>query len=72
MSEKDKIKREDLKRVLVLSSRYKPAGQDVARAIVTWLERAGVEVIEDIEGEANLEETARDADFAIAFWVCIC
>lgn len=60
------LRRDSLKRVLVVSSRYKPEGQDVARAISTWLERAGIEVLEDIEGTLDLSEFARGADLAIS------
>ena len=60
------IRRDGLKRVVVVGSSYKPAGQDVARAIVTWLERAGIEAIQDVEGEADLETVSADADLAIS------
>jgi NAD+ kinase len=60
------IRREDLKRILVVSSTYKPEGQDVARAIVTWLQRAGLEVVEDIEGKGDLSQLGQDADLAIS------
>ena len=55
-----------IKRVVVVSSAYKPEGQDVARAIVTWLERAGVEVVQDIEGTLDLAEAGQGADLAIS------
>lgn len=60
------IKREAIKKAIVVSSPYKPASQDVARAIVTWLERAGIEAIQDIEGNANLEVLAKGCDLAIS------
>jgi NAD+ kinase len=55
-----------IKRVVVVSSAYKPEGQDVARAIVTWLERADVEVVQDIEGTLDLAEAGQGADLAIS------
>ena len=36
------VKREAIKRVVVVSSPYKPSSQDVARAIITWLQGAGI------------------------------
>lgn len=63
---KRRIERATLRKVVVVSSPYKPAGQDVARAIVTWLERAGLEALPDIEGEADLEALAAEADLAIS------
>lgn len=61
-----RLVREELKQVVVIGSRYKPAGQDVARAVVTWLERAGIEVIPDIDGDQDLSRVARGADLAIS------
>jgi len=55
-----------VQRVVVVSSAYKPEGQDVARAIVTWLERAKVEVVQDIEGTKDLAEIGQGADLAIS------
>ena len=55
------LQREDVRRALVVSSAYKPEGQDVARAIVTWLERAGVDVIQDIDGKEDLSVLAKGA-----------
>lgn len=55
-----------IERVVVVSSAYKPEGQDVARAIVTWLERAKVEVVQDIEGTLDLAEAGEGADLAIS------
>jgi NAD+ kinase len=63
---KRKIERAAIKRVVVVSSPYKPAGQDVARAIVTWLERAKIEALPDIDGEEDLEDLAAGADLAIS------
>jgi len=60
------LQREDVRRALVVSSAYKPEGQDVARAIVTWLERAGVDVIQDIDGKEDLSVLAKGADLAIS------
>ncbi len=61
-----RIDREGISRVVVVSSPYKPDGQDVARAMVTWLERAGVEAVPDIEGAVDLEQAAQGADLAIS------
>jgi NAD+ kinase len=60
------IKREDLKKVLVVSSPYKPAGQDVARAIVTWLTRAGIEAVTDIDAEKDIEALAKGTDLCLS------
>ena len=54
------------KTALVIGTTYKPAAQDVARAIVTWLERAGIEVIQDIDGDMDLSDAAKSADLAIS------
>ena len=55
MSKRKQITREELKKVVVIGSSYKPAAQDVARAVVTWLERAKIEVIPDIDGESQID-----------------
>ncbi|MGE0711915.1 MAG: NAD(+)/NADH kinase [Planctomycetota bacterium] len=61
-----RLRREEIQRVLVVSSAYKPEGQDVARAIVTWLQRAKLEVVEDIEGKGDLSALGLEADLAIS------
>ena len=61
-----RVRRGDIKRVVVVSSRYKPAGQDVGRAIVTWLERANLEAISDVDGLLDLEQEAKGADLIIS------
>jgi len=58
--------REDVRRVLVIASTYKPSAQDVARAVVTWLERAGLEVLTDLDGQLDLSGKVDDADLAIS------
>lgn len=60
------VQREAIRRVVVVSSPYKPDGQDVARAVVTWLERAGIEAVPDIDGQLDLTEAAKEADLAIS------
>lgn len=66
MSKRKQITREELKKVVVIGSNYKPAAQDVARAVVTWLERAKIEVIPDIDGDLDLSREAEGADLAIS------
>jgi NAD+ kinase len=66
VSEGIRLERDSLRRVLVIGSPYKPAGQDVARAVATWLERAGIEVIEDFEAKLDLPQLAADVDLAIS------
>ena len=61
-----RLSRADIKRVVVIGSRWKPAGQDVARAIVGWLEHAGVEVVVDVDGEQDLAQAIAGADLAIS------
>lgn len=61
-----RLEREQLRKVVVIGSRWKPAGQDVARAIVGWLSHNGVEVVEDIDGELDLEQAVQGADLAIS------
>lgn len=61
-----RIERAAIRKVVVVSSPYKPEGQDVARAIVTWLERAGLEAISDIDGQLDLQAAAQGADLAIS------
>ncbi len=60
------LAREAVRKVIVYGTPHKPAGQDVARAIVTWLERAGVEVVPDVDGAVDIPRDAADADLVIA------
>lgn len=60
------IRREDVKAVLITSSTYKPAGQDVARAMAVWFERAGVKVFADFDGKADLSELGREANICVS------
>lgn len=61
-----RLLREDLKRVLVIASIYKPAAQDVARAVVAWLEQAGIEVLSDFDGTLDLSQVVQGVDLAIS------
>ncbi len=49
------LRREDLRRVVVFGSRFKPAGQEVARSIAQWLERAGLETLLFVDGAEGVE-----------------
>ena len=60
------VHREDVKAVVITSSNYKPAGQDVARALGVWFERAGVKVHADIEGTADLAALGAQADLCVS------
>ena len=61
-----RVTREDLKRVVVIGSRWKPASQDVARAVVSWLTHAGIEAVPDFDGELDLVKAIEGADLAIS------
>ena len=61
-----KLLRASLKRVLVIASNYKPAAQDVARAVVAWLTQAGIEVLPDYDGTLDLSKVVKDVDLAIS------
>lgn len=61
-----KLLRESLKRVLVIASNYKPASQDVARAVTAWLTRAGIEALPDYDGTLDLSQVVQDVDLAIS------
>ncbi|MDF1665196.1 MAG: NAD(+)/NADH kinase [Planctomycetota bacterium] len=58
------MKREQIRRVVVISSPRKPVGQDIAEAVAAWLRREKLEVIEDFQGDIDL--TAIEADLAIS------
>lgn len=67
MTNERTLRREDLKKVVVYGSRYKPAGQEVARSIAQWLERAGLETLVCVDGAHD--EVSREvagADLAIS------
>ena len=66
MTRARRLDRGELKKVVVIGSRWKPAGQDVARAIAGWLEHNGVEVVADIDGQADLDQAVQGADLAIS------
>jgi NAD+ kinase len=55
-----------IRSVVITSSSYKPAGQDVARAVSLWFERAGVQVKLDIDGKQDLAELGKGSD------LCVC
>lgn len=61
-----KLLRDSLKRVLVIASNYKPAAQDVARAVTAWLARAGIEAVPDYDGTLDLSQVVEDVDLAIS------
>lgn len=58
------MKREQIRRVVVISSPRKPVGQDIAEAVAAWLRREKLEVIEDFQG--NIDLTSIEADLAIS------
>lgn len=58
------IARDSLRRVLVLASPHKPAGQDVAESIAGYIRGAGIEAILDVKNELDL--AAVEADLAIS------
>jgi NAD+ kinase len=60
------IRREDVKTVVITSSTYKPAGQEVARGLATAFERAGVRVRTDLDGTADLAVFGKDADLCVS------
>src|SRR2546425_11259018 len=60
------IKREEVKTVVLTSSTYKPAAQDVARAMGVWFERAGIAVRPDYDGSADLSDLGKGADLCVA------
>lgn len=55
-----------IRSVVITSTSYKPAGQDVARAVSLWFERAGLQVKLDIEGKADLAELGAGSDLCIS------
>ncbi|MCO5167956.1 MAG: NAD(+)/NADH kinase [Planctomycetes bacterium] len=66
MSPARSLRREDLRRVLVYGTPFKPAGQEVARSIAQWLERAGLETLTFVDGQEDIADAARAADLAIS------
>lgn len=58
------LRREDVRKVVVFGSRYKPAAQEVARGIALWLERAGVDTVSALDGK--LDATSAQADLMIS------
>jgi NAD+ kinase len=61
-----RIHRQAVKKVAVVGSRWKPAGQVVARRVAEAATKAGLAVVLDLDGEADLEATAATADLAVA------
>jgi NAD+ kinase len=59
------LKREDLKKVLVYGTRYKPASQEVARSIAQWLKSAGMETVAAVDG-ADVARHVVGADLMIS------
>src|SRR2546423_5408565 len=55
-----------IRSVVVTSSSYKPAGQDVARAVSLWFERAGLTVKLDIDGKQDLAELGKGCDLCVS------
>lgn len=67
MSAERSLTREQVRKVIVFASRYKPAGQEVARAIIAWLTKSGLETVASLDGPAtSIPDAARDADLAIS------
>jgi NAD+ kinase len=64
------LRREDLRKVVVYGTKYKPASQEVARSIAQWLSRAGLEtaavVIEENDRDADIRALVAGADLAIS------
>ncbi len=56
----------ELKRVIVTSSRYKPQAHPLAMEVATSLKTLGVEVLLDLDGEAELAKLATSVDLVIA------
>jgi NAD+ kinase len=52
--------------VVITSSSFKPAGQDVARAVSVWFERAGVEVRMDLDGTKELAELGKGSSLCVS------
>ncbi len=55
-----------IKSVVIASSTYKPAGQDVARAVSLWFERAGLKVTTDLDGSKDLADVAQGCDLCVS------
>lgn len=60
------IRRESIRTVVITSSPWKSAGQDVARAMGVWFKRAGATVRMDVEGTADLADLGKDADLCLS------
>lgn len=56
----------DVKRVVVVSSRFKPEAHDLARDVLRRLELCGVKVAIDLSGDVDLAALAEGADLVIA------
>jgi NAD+ kinase len=59
------LRREDVRKVVVFGTRYKPAAQEVARGIAQWLERAGLTTVSALEGKLDAQDGA-PADLMIS------
>src|SRR5262245_56101309 len=55
-----------LKRVLVVSSKFKPEAHDLARDLARTLERRGAEAPLDLAGDGDLERAAEGAQLVFA------
>lgn len=61
-----RIRREDVRTVVITASNWKPGGQAVARDLAAWFEKAGVAVRLDLEGTADLSELGRGASLCVS------
>ncbi len=61
-----RILRAQVKKVAVVGSPWKPAGQVVAARVADVAERAGLEVVRALAGEQELLASAHSADLAVA------
>jgi NAD+ kinase len=55
-----------IRSVVITSSSYKPAGQDVARAVSVWFERAGLGVKMDLDGTKDLADIGKGCDLCVS------
>lgn len=58
------IDRDQLQRVLVVSNSRKPKGQELARRLIKLLKEHGIEAIDDVEGQLELQGI--EADLAVS------